>query len=149
MPSLLTRCIHLLMLFLLPLCAGAVWSVAMQLLHRDLPFAALALPAAQLLMRGQLGFLAERTRRTLHGLSTLLGVAYAQTLMAGVSVAQQFGYGPMETLQAMGAAMTFDLVLARSDAIDWLAAAAALGLSLWIGGGKRQATRALTPRSAP
>jgi len=145
----LTRCIHLLMLFLLPLCAGAVWSVAMQLTHRDLPFASLAMPAVLLLMRGQLGFLARGTRLLLHGLAAFAGIAYAQSLAAGVFVAQQFGYGPMETLQTMGAAMTLDLVLARSNALEWLAAAVAIALSMAIGAGRRAPATRLTPRSVP
>ena len=39
MASAFQRLIHLLMLFLLPLCAGALWSLAARLLHRDLPWA--------------------------------------------------------------------------------------------------------------
>ncbi|MBK6725980.1 MAG: hypothetical protein IPG63_01770 [Xanthomonadales bacterium] len=149
MPSILTRCIHLLMLFLLPLCAGAVWSVAMQLTHRDLPFASLMMPAVLLLMRGQLGFLTRGTRLLLHGLAAFAGIAYAQALAAGVIVAQQFGYGPMETLHAMGVAMTLDLVLVRSTALDWLAAAIAIALSMAIGAGRRAASTPVTPRSVP
>ena len=149
MPSLPARLIHLLMLLLLPLCAGAVWSVASQLLHRDLPWAALAMPLVLLLMRGQLGFLPPWLRLLLHGLAATAGIAYAQALITGVRVAMQFGYGPIETLQTMGAAMTWELVCLRSGAIDALAAAVAVTLAMWIGYAGQPSPTGVKPRSGP
>jgi hypothetical protein len=143
------RLVHVLMLFLLPLCAGALWSVASQILHRDLPWAALAMPVALLLMRGQLGFLSTAMRVILNGLAALMGIAYAQALITGVRVAAQFGYGPVETLETMGAAMTWELVWLRSGPVDWLAAALAVAISTWIGAGHRRRSPHLTPRTAP
>lgn len=149
MPSLLVRFIHLLMLFLLPLCAGALWSVAIQVLRRDLPWAALAMPVALLLMRGQLGFLSIAMRIALNGLAALAGIAYAQALITGVRVAAQFGYGPIETLDTMGTAMTWELIWLRSGAVDWIAAVLAVALSAAIGAGHRRHAPRLTPRSGP
>lgn len=149
MPSLHVRLIHLLMLFLLPLCAGAVWSVAVQVLHRDLPWAALSMPVVLLLMRGQLGFLRVGSRLLLHGLAAACGIAYAQALVTGVRVATQFGYGPMETLQTMGAAMTWEMVWLRATAVDVIAALLAIALSVWVGNGDRRKPPQLRPRSAP
>lgn len=149
MPSLFSRLIHVLMLFLLPLCAGAVWSVAAQVLRRDLPAAALLLALVHLLMRGQLGFLSRTARTVLHGLATLVGIVYAQALMAGVAVAQQFGDGPIETLQRMGSRMTLDLVLTRLDWIEGTLFASAVALAAWLGGRPRDRQRALKPRSVP
>lgn len=133
MPLLFSRLIHLLMLFLLPLCAGAVWSVASQVLHRDLPASALLLALVQLLMRGQLGFLHRGMRMMLHGLATLTGILYAQALMAGVAVASQFGEGAVETLQRMGGTMTLDLVRTRMDGMETFLFTAAIALATWIG----------------
>lgn len=149
MPSVFVRLVHVLMLFLLPLCAGAVWSVAIQLLRRDLPWAALAMPLVLLLMRGQLGFLKAGTRALLHGLAAAAGIVYAQALITGVRVAAQFGYGPVETLETMGAAMTWELVWLRSGAVDWTAAVLAVALSAWIGLGHRRRPPKIRPRSAP
>lgn len=149
MPSVLVRFIHLLMLFLLPLCAGAIWSVAIQVLRRDLPWAALAMPVVLLPMRGQLGFLNAPTRALLHAFAAIAGIVYAQALITGVRVAAQFGYGPMETLDTMGAAMTWELIWLRSGAPDWIAAALAVVLSAAIGAGHRRHPPRVTPRSAP
>ena len=149
MPSVLVRFIHLVMLFLLPLCAGAVWSVAIQVLHRDLPWAALAMPVVLLLMRGQLGFLNAPLRTLLHALAATAGIVYAQALITGVRVAAQFGYGPMETLDTMGTAMTWELIWLRSGAADWIAAVLAVVLSAAIGVGHRRHAQRITPRSAP
>ena len=129
--------------------AALLLSSYRQLTHRDLPFASLAMPAVLLLMRGQLGFLARGTRLLLHGLAAFAGIAYAQSLAAGVIVAQQIGYGTMETQQTMGAAKTLDLVLARSNTLEWLAAAVAIVLSMAIGSGRRAPPTRLTPRSVP
>lgn len=149
MPSLFSRLVHVLMLFLLPLCAGAVWSVAAQVLRHDLPVASLLLALVHLLMRGQLGFFGRGTRMVLHGLATLVGIVYAQALMAGVAVAQQFGDGPIETLQRMGSAMTLDLVVTRLDWIEGALFAGAIALAIWIGGRTRGPEPALKPRSVP
>lgn len=149
MPSVFARLVHVLMLFLLPLCAGAVWSVAIQLSRRDLPWAALTMPLVLLLMRGQLGFLTPTLRAALHGLAAGAGIVYAQALITGVRVAAQFGYGPVETLETMGAAMTWELVWLRSGAVDWIAALLAVALSVGIGLGHRRRGPRLTPRSGP
>jgi hypothetical protein len=149
MPTVLVRFVRLLMLFLLPLCAGAIWSVAIQALHRDLPWAALAMPAILVLMRGQLGFLNAPTRVLLHALAACAGIAFAQALITGVRVAAQFGYGPMETLDTMGAAMTWELIWLRSGAPDWIAAVLGIALSAAIGLGHRRHPPRATPRSGP
>lgn len=149
MPSVLVRFVHLLMLFLLPLCAGAVWSVATQVLRRDLPWAALAMPVALLLMRGQLGFLPAAARALLHALAALAGIFYAQALITGVRVALQFGYGPIETLDTMGVAMTWELIQLRSGTVDWIAITLAVLVSAWIGVGHRRRPPQVTPRSGP
>ncbi len=149
MPSVITRFIHLLMLFLLPLGAGAVWSVAIQMTRLDLPWAALAMPTVLLLMRGQLGFLNAPTRALLHALAAIAGIVYAQALITGVRVAAQFGYGPVETLEIMGAAMTWEMVWLRSGAIDWIAAALAVVLSAVIGVGHHRHAPRVRPRSGP
>jgi hypothetical protein len=66
-----------------------------------------------------------------------------------VRVAAQFGYGPVETLETMGTAMTWELIWLRSGAVDWIAAVVAVLVSAWIGAGHRRRSPHLTPRSAP
>ena len=149
MASAFQRLIHLPMLFLLPLCAGALWSLAARLLHRDLPWAALAMPLVLLLLRGQLNFLPPRLRIPLHACAAVIGIAYAHVLTTGARVAAQFGYEPMETLQTMGAAMTWELICLRSSATDILAVGAAIALAMSLGVDARQPPQTITPRSGP
>jgi hypothetical protein len=93
--------------------------------------------------------LSPAMRVALNGLAALTGIAYAQALITGVRVAAQFGYGPLETLDTMGTAMTWELIWLRSGAVDWIAAVVAVLVSAWIGAGHRRCSPHLTPRSAP
>lgn len=140
----LTRTFHLLMLFLLPLTVGAVWSVAMQLTRRDLPWLALAMPLAVLAMRGQLGFLPCVPRAALHGLAAAIGIAYAQALSTGVQVAAQFGYEPLAALRTMGPTMTGELIALKTTAGDAAIAVVAIAIATAIG-----ARSAVKRRSVP
>ena len=139
------RATHIVVLFLLPLCAGAVWSMAVQVLHRDLPWFPVLLALTLLLMRGQLQFVSTPTRALLHLAAVCVALVYAQTLIAGVAMAAPLGHGLFEALQLMGVEMTLALIVERSDAIDSAGYVASLLLASWIG----CRTDPVKPRSVP
>jgi hypothetical protein len=140
MPALFVNALQLLMLFLMPLCAGAVWSVLAQMLRSDLTGFVFVMPLGAWLLRDEPRFAGRSLRAAVHALSIALGILYAQALIAAVAVAGQFGLGLTETLRAMGPAMTLDLVLVRNDAGERLVYLAAMALA---------ATFAFRRRSAP
>jgi len=146
MPAAFLRFVHVLVLFLLPLCVGAVWSVAAQLSGLDLSALALVVAAVTLFLRGQLAFLGRASRILLHVLACAAGILYAQVLIVSIAVAGPFGYGLFETLQRMGGAMALSLVAVRSDAGDRMAYLVALTLAGLIGSLR---PRLLRPRSVP
>lgn len=145
MPSRSLRFVHTLVLFLLPLCFGAVWSVAAQISGRELPWFALLVAASTVLMRDQLAFFARPLRALLHVAASAAGILYAQVLIAGVAVAGPFGYGLFDSLQRMGIEMTWALVVARCSGLELLADVAALALAATIGARQGSPRR----RSAP
>ncbi len=132
MPSLFKRATHIVVLFLLPLCAGAVWSISVQILGRDLPWFAVLLALTLLFMRGQLQFVSTPTRVLLHLAAVCCALIYAQTLITGVAVASPLGHGLFEALQTMGVEMTLALIAERSDVLDTAGYAGALMLAVWI-----------------
>lgn len=147
MPALFTRFSRVATLFLLPLGVGAFWSVAAQVLQRDLPWFALVVALCLLPMTAQIAFVGKPARMLLHALAAACGIVYAQALIVGVVVAGQFGDGVLATLALMGVEMTWQLILVRADQTDVAAAALALVVAALIG--RRGSGSPVKPRSVP
>lgn len=116
------------------LCGGAVWSVATQILDRDLPWMALILGLLAWPASTFLPISAALPRALLLSALTALSMLYAQVLAAAVAVARGLGVEFFETMRVLGAPTGIALAWQRSSAVEcaWMLvgilAAAAIGI---------------------